>query len=151
MMRPGPPSAHGLNDNMPSGYEGMNPGNQGVANIHNGGMTGGMTEGSFARPDGEQQMERAMYQSRQLAERNREGAAVYAQNTLLGQARQGELIQADKDNKVNVGLNAVLSDIIAHDDRIPTNGAGLMIFDNAIKSEPDHLRRIAKGRSQGMA
>ena len=152
-MRPGSPAMHGLADNMPPGYEAMIPSNQGMANAYDGVMTGGKTAGGMSKVYAEPQSERTSLQSEQLMRRNLEGAAVYAQNESLQMSRLASVMEADKQNKINRGLNQVLADIIETDPRVPSGGAHLSELSKQMSGNAgvDFKRRIANGRSIGMA
>ena len=151
-MRPGSPAMHGIADNMPPGYEAMIPSNQGMANAYDGAMTGGKTAGGMSKVYAEPQAERASLQSEQLMGKNLEGAAVYAQNEALQGSRQASAMEADKQNKINRGLNQVMADIIETDDRIPSGGAHLEELSRQMSGDGgvEFKRRIAAGRSIGM-
>ena len=149
-MRPGSPAMHGLQDNMPQGYENMIPSNQGLANSYDGAMTGGKTGGGLSKVYAEPQAERAAYQSEQLATKNAEGASVYATNAALGAARQQSADIADKQTKINLGLNQVMGDIIMHDPRVGSGGTHLRALSEQMEGDGgvEFRRRIGNARQQ---
>lgn len=150
-MRPGSPAMHGIADNTAPGYEGMIPANQGMANAYDGALTGGRTPGGMSKVYAEPQAERAMLQSEQLAALNMRDAATYAQNEALQGARQMQVAEADKQNKINRGLNQVMADIIETDARIPSGGQHLAELSRQMTGSGgvDFKRRIASGRAMG--
>lgn len=141
---------HGLSDNMPAGYDAMIPSNQGLANAYDGVMTGGSTGGGMSKVYAEPQAERAGYQEIQKAQKDMEGAAVYAQNEALQGARQMQTLESDKQAKINRGLNSVLGDII--ENRLPSGGDHMVELNRQMSGPNgvDFKRRIANGRAQGM-
>jgi len=149
-MRPGSPAMHGLQDNMPQGYEAMIPGNQGLANAYDGAMTGGKSGGGMSKVYAEPQAERAQYQSEQLTNLNMRDASTYAQNQALGNARQMQIEEAGVQSRINRGLNQVMGDLIMHDRRIPSGGAHLQELSRQMEGDGgvEFRKRIGNARQQ---
>ena len=137
---------HGIGDNMTPGYEAMTPANQGMPNAFDGAGTGGMTSGAMSKLYAEQQPERATYQAVQNEQLNMRDAQTYAVNESLAGSKQMQLEESDKQNKIQVGLAQVLSDVV--ENRVPTGGENLRKF-GAMMDDPTQVAAIARGRAQG--
>jgi len=83
---------HGISDNMPPGYDGMSPANQGLANQFDGAGTDGNTSGAMSKPYAAQQPELAAVHAAQNDNLNMQGQRVYLNNESRAASNQ-ELLQ----------------------------------------------------------
>ena len=149
MMRPGTPSQHYMADHQRmSGYEAMMPQNQGVANSLDGIVTSGTTPAAMSKVYAEPQGETATLKQMQDIGLNAQGAANYAQNAVIAQAKQASLEDSDRQHKVQTGLNTLMSNIIEHDPRMKTHGEYLTALGAEMNGPngAEFKQRIANGR-----
>ena len=115
----------------------MMPANQGLANAHD---MGGMSK-VYAEP----QPERSAVQELQNISANTGPSATYHQNRVVAEGKQMSLEESNKTNQIQTGLNQVMSNIIEHDPRMPTNGEYLATLARE-SADPAFQQRIANSQ-----
>lgn len=115
----------------------MMPGNQGLANAHD---MGGMSK-VYAEP----QPERSAVQELQNINVNTGPSATYHQNRVIAEGKQMSLEESNRTNQIQTGLNTVMSNIIEHDPRMPTNGEYLATLSREAK-DPEFQQRIKNSK-----
>jgi len=140
-LRPGGPSRHEMNDNETMrGYGAMMPSGQGLSNAHDRGLS--------AKVGAEHQaMAQANYKMQQ-AQQNMIDAMPAEQVRMQDQMRDASLAMSDKANKIQIGLNALMANII--ENATPSGGKYLSEL-HATTSDPvagpEFAQRLRKGQS----